>query len=79
MDFDLITPQSATVFGELELRQHLPDDVPLKVTSLYDAGVGKWLVRVQFLREARPPLDLGTEPLGIFPSELMIAQAMLVA
>ncbi|WP_130214504.1 hypothetical protein [Bradyrhizobium genosp. SA-3] len=61
------------------LRSHLPPDTPLKLTRVFEAETRQWKVLVQFVRENGPPVLIGSEPLEDFPSELMIAQAMLVA
>jgi hypothetical protein len=46
---------------------------------MYRSDAMRWFVKVQFMREGRPPIELGCEPIEHFPSETMIAQAMLVA
>jgi hypothetical protein len=65
--------------AEKLLRSHLPPEAPLKLTQVYEAESRQWKVLVQFVRENGPPILIGSELLEEFPSELMIAQAMLVA
>lgn len=67
--------------GEEKLRSHLPKDAPLKLTCYWNAmpAPGQWLVRTLLLLEGHEPLDLGIEPLDVFPSDELIATAILVA
>jgi hypothetical protein len=64
--------------GEDILRKHVGRDAPLKFTTLFKADTRRWEVAVQFLRDDEPPIFLGTEPLDDFPSDMMIAQCVLV-
>lgn len=62
------------------LRTHLPDDVALNSICFFDSLANQWLVKVKIWpTEGASAIELGTDPLEEFPSELMIAQAMLVA
>jgi hypothetical protein len=64
---------------EQVLREHLPPDTAIKSFLIYKSDEQRWEVCVQFMRETGGPVILGYDPLEEFPSELMIAQAMLVA
>lgn len=62
------------------LRTHLPDETALNSLCHYDALNDQWLVKVKIWpHEGSQAIELGTDKLEEFPSELMIAQAMLVA
>ena len=65
--------------AEVELRQHLPPNTPVKLTRVFEAESREWKVMVQYLRDGQPAILIGSEPLEEFPSEVMIAQLMLVA
>lgn len=81
------TRQIKMLSGQIALRTHLPDGAALNTTCHYDAIQDKWLVKVKIWSDnLNPPGELHTskaielvEPLDEFPSEVMIAQAMLVA
>lgn len=64
--------------GEAKLRRHLPDDVAISAGLHYAHELNRWLVVVKVHADSKS-VELGREPLEEFPSELMIAQAMLVA
>lgn len=64
--------------GEAALRTHLPEDTPISTGLHYSHYDNQWLVVVKIHNDAKS-VELGREPLDEFPSELMIAQAMLVA
>lgn len=60
------------------LRTHLPDEAALN--SILFFSPDGWMVKVKIWpSEGAPAIELGTDKLEEFPSELMIAQAMLVA
>lgn len=65
--------------GEAKLRTHLPANAPLKLTLVFGHERRRWEVLAQFFPENHPPLLLGQEDLEIFPSDELIATAMLVA
>lgn len=65
--------------GQAKLRTHLPADAALNSVLVFDAASEEWLVKVKIWPDAGGVIELGLEPLEEFPSELMIAQAMLVA
>ena len=63
--------------GEAALRTHLPEDAAVSAGLHYSHYDNEWLVVVKIHTDARS-IEVGREPLDEFPSELMIAQAMLV-
>lgn len=65
--------------GEKVLRSHLPPETPIQLVQVWSHESQQWVVVVKYRREAAPAIVIGSEPLEEFPSELMIAQAMLVA
>lgn len=64
--------------AEKELRSHLPPEAPIQLIQVWSHDSQQWMVIVKYTREAAPAVIIGSEPLEEFPSELMIAQAMLV-
>ncbi len=64
--------------GEAKLRRHLPEDTAISVGLHFSHELDRWLVVVKVHADSKS-IELGREPLEEFPSELMIAQAMLVA
>jgi hypothetical protein len=65
--------------GEDKLRSHLPAYAPIKLTLIYGHEYRKWEVLTEFRLEGVAPLLIGREDLEAFPSDTLIAQAMLVA
>lgn len=65
--------------GENKLRTHLPKFAPLKFTMIFGHDTKRWEVLTQFVPEGGAPLLLSREDLESFPSDPLIAQAMLVA
>lgn len=75
-----MTPRQLRLLqGETKLRTHLPDDVALTTHLVYRHETGQWCVIVKLYPERGSMLELGVEPLEEFPSDTMIAQAVLVA
>ena len=68
----------AVYHAEQKLRQHVGQLAPLKLITHYSVESNRWEVALKLLPEGKSPVMLGSEPLDEFPSELMIAQAMLV-
>lgn len=70
--------QLALLQGEATLREHLPEDTPISTGLHFNHLDDEWLVVVTIHKNGRT-IELGRERLGEFPSELMIATAMLAA
>ena len=66
------------VAGEHRIRDAVGWEAPLKFAMEYSFNDMTWYVATKFLREGQPALFLGKEPLDGFPSEMLIAQCMLV-
>ena len=65
--------------GEAALRTHLPPNAPLKFSLGFLHLKQRWEVTTTFHPENHPPLLLGQEDLEVFPSDDLIATAMLLA
>jgi len=65
--------------GEMKLRMHCGKFAPLKLTMVYGAETQRWQVLTQFMPEDAPPVLLSQEDLDGFPSDELIATAMLVS
>lgn len=65
--------------GEMKLRTHLSPYAPIKLTLVFQHERRRWEVLTQFHREGEAVVLLGTEDLEEFPSNTLIAQAVLVA
>lgn len=67
------------VNGEAKLRKHCGEEAPLKLTVSWAAYDARWMVRADFHPENHDKMLLGIEPLETFPSDELIATAMLVS
>lgn len=66
--------------GEMRLRAHCGANAPLKVTLVWAAlGMRRWEIRAEYHPEDHPPVLLGQEALDVFPTDELIATAMLVS
>lgn len=81
-------PPAATYFGlqkrvaegEEQLRARAgKSDLPLKCGLLWDDLSRQWLVVPKLYPDNAPMMELGREPVEGFPSDLLVAQIMLVA
>jgi hypothetical protein len=75
----LFDRNSALSRGEMKLRSHCGSNAPLKLTLVFAHTVRKWQVHAQFHPEGHPIMLLGTEDLDVFPTDELIATAMLVS
>jgi hypothetical protein len=65
--------------GEMKLRTHVGKHAPLRLALVFQHERKRWEVQTQYHREGEAPVLLGIEDLEIFPSDTLIAQAVLVA
>lgn len=65
--------------GEMKLRMHCGKHAPLRLTLVYGFEHKRWEVLTQFLPEGQAPVLLSQENLEGFPSDDLIATAMLVS
>jgi hypothetical protein len=71
--------RSALEIGERKLRTHLPMNAPIKLTLIFGWETKRWEVLTEFHKENHKPILLGRDDLETFPSDEIIAQAVLVA
>lgn len=64
--------------GEMKLRSHCGKHAPLRLTLVYGHQNRQWEVLTQFLPEGQAPVLLSQEALEGFPTDELIATAMLV-